>query len=124
MGPYKFWYAHIEELFSNSNFSHVNSEMLPLHQMLVTVCLMLSSKLQKAPRYYPLFLMFSGYIQLVVLYIYCLMVYVQAYERSEDPIYVLEHNIPIDAQYYLENQISKVSEADHLAVLIISCTFC
>ena len=32
----------------------------------------------------------------------------QAYERSEDPIYVLENNIPIDPQYYLENQISKV----------------
>ncbi|KAG9457177.1 hypothetical protein H6P81_001685 [Aristolochia fimbriata] len=31
----------------------------------------------------------------------------KAYERSEDPIYVLENNIPIDAQYYLENQISK-----------------
>ncbi|KAJ4831435.1 DNA polymerase delta catalytic subunit [Turnera subulata] len=33
----------------------------------------------------------------------------KAYERSEDPIYVLENNIPIDPQYYLENQISKVS---------------
>jgi len=32
----------------------------------------------------------------------------QAYERSEDPIYVLENSIPIDPQYYLENQISKV----------------
>lgn len=32
----------------------------------------------------------------------------QAYERSEDPIYVLENNIPIDSNYYLENQISKV----------------
>ncbi|CAA3004244.1 DNA polymerase delta catalytic subunit [Olea europaea subsp. europaea] len=31
----------------------------------------------------------------------------KAYERSEDPIYVLEHNIPIDPHYYLENQISK-----------------
>ncbi|KAK9135052.1 hypothetical protein Syun_014382 [Stephania yunnanensis] len=31
----------------------------------------------------------------------------KAYERSEDPIYVLENNIPIDTQYYLENQISK-----------------
>ncbi|KAL3649582.1 DNA polymerase delta catalytic subunit [Castilleja foliolosa] len=32
---------------------------------------------------------------------------VKAYERSEDPIYVLENNIPIDPNYYLENQISK-----------------
>ncbi|RZR73781.1 hypothetical protein BHM03_00028089 [Ensete ventricosum] len=32
----------------------------------------------------------------------------KAYEKSEDPIYVLENNIPIDPQYYLENQISKV----------------
>ncbi|XP_034213465.1 DNA polymerase delta catalytic subunit isoform X2 [Prunus dulcis] len=31
----------------------------------------------------------------------------KAYEKSEDPIYVLENNIPIDPQYYLENQISK-----------------
>ncbi|XP_058756521.1 DNA polymerase delta catalytic subunit-like [Vicia villosa] len=31
----------------------------------------------------------------------------KAYEKSEDPIYVLENNIPIDRQYYLDNQISK-----------------
>ncbi|XVF03922.1 hypothetical protein REPUB_Repub05bG0035300 [Reevesia pubescens] len=31
----------------------------------------------------------------------------KAYEKSEDPIYVLENNIPIDPQYYPENQISK-----------------
>lgn len=30
-----------------------------------------------------------------------------AYLKSEDPIYVLENNVPIDTQYYLENQISK-----------------
>ncbi|KLO05308.1 hypothetical protein SCHPADRAFT_933696 [Schizopora paradoxa] len=30
-----------------------------------------------------------------------------AYEKSEDPIYVLENNIPIDTRYYLENQLSK-----------------
>ncbi|EPR79322.1 DNA polymerase delta catalytic subunit [Spraguea lophii 42_110] len=29
------------------------------------------------------------------------------YERSEDPIYVLENNIPIDKEYYLEHQLSK-----------------
>lgn len=28
------------------------------------------------------------------------------YEKSEDPLYVLEHNIPIDTKYYLENQLS------------------
>jgi len=28
-----------------------------------------------------------------------------AYERSEDPIFVLENNIPIDTTYYLENQL-------------------
>jgi DNA polymerase elongation subunit (family B) len=28
-----------------------------------------------------------------------------AYEKSEDPIYVLEHNIPLDMQYYLEQQL-------------------
>ncbi|XP_023518307.1 DNA polymerase delta catalytic subunit [Cucurbita pepo subsp. pepo] len=31
----------------------------------------------------------------------------KAYEKSEDPIYVLENSIPIDPQYYLENQMSK-----------------
>ncbi|KAL9936217.1 hypothetical protein V8E36_005059 [Tilletia maclaganii] len=30
-----------------------------------------------------------------------------AYEKSEDPLYVLEHNIPIDTKYYLEQQLSK-----------------
>ncbi|XP_066564799.1 DNA polymerase delta catalytic subunit [Amia ocellicauda] len=30
-----------------------------------------------------------------------------AYMKSEDPIYVLENNIPIDTQYYLEQQLSK-----------------
>ncbi|XP_017784664.1 PREDICTED: DNA polymerase delta catalytic subunit [Nicrophorus vespilloides] len=31
----------------------------------------------------------------------------KAYEKAEDPIYVLENNIPIDVKYYLENQLSK-----------------
>ncbi|XP_030767293.1 DNA polymerase delta catalytic subunit [Sitophilus oryzae] len=31
----------------------------------------------------------------------------KAFEKAEDPIYVLENNIPIDARYYLENQLSK-----------------
>ncbi|ORX34769.1 putative delta DNA polymerase [Kockovaella imperatae] len=30
-----------------------------------------------------------------------------AYEKSEDPLYVLEHNVPIDTRYYLDNQLSK-----------------
>ncbi|PWN94634.1 putative DNA polymerase delta catalytic subunit [Tilletiopsis washingtonensis] len=30
-----------------------------------------------------------------------------AYEKSEDPLYVLEHNIPIDTRYYLDNQLAK-----------------
>ncbi|RKO95424.1 hypothetical protein CAUPRSCDRAFT_9169 [Caulochytrium protostelioides] len=30
-----------------------------------------------------------------------------AYEKAEDPIYVLENNLPIDTKYYLENQLSK-----------------
>lgn len=28
------------------------------------------------------------------------------YERSEDPLYVLENNIPIDTKYYLDNQLA------------------
>ena len=30
-----------------------------------------------------------------------------AYLKAEDPIYVLENSVPIDAEYYLENQLSK-----------------
>jgi len=29
------------------------------------------------------------------------------FEKSEDPIYVLENNLPIDTKYYLENQLAK-----------------
>lgn len=29
------------------------------------------------------------------------------YEKSEDPLWVLENNIPIDTKYYLDNQLSK-----------------
>ena len=31
----------------------------------------------------------------------------KAYERAEDPLYVLENNIPLDSQYYLNNQLNK-----------------
>ncbi|XP_065158452.1 DNA polymerase delta catalytic subunit [Atheta coriaria] len=31
----------------------------------------------------------------------------KAYEKAENPLYVLENNIPIDTNYYLENQLSK-----------------
>ncbi|CAF0793979.1 unnamed protein product [Didymodactylos carnosus] len=30
-----------------------------------------------------------------------------AYERAEDPVYVLDNNVPLDTKYYLDNQISK-----------------
>lgn len=30
-----------------------------------------------------------------------------AYMKAEDPIYVLENSVPIDVNYYLENQLSK-----------------
>ncbi|KAK5118956.1 DNA-directed DNA polymerase delta [Meristemomyces frigidus] len=31
----------------------------------------------------------------------------KGYENSEDPIFVLEHNLPIDTKYYLDNQLAK-----------------
>jgi DNA polymerase elongation subunit (family B) len=31
-----------------------------------------------------------------------------AYERSEDPVYVLENNLSIDTKYYLTNQVRKL----------------
>ena len=31
----------------------------------------------------------------------------RAYEKSEDPLYVLENDIPLDFNYYLENQLKK-----------------
>lgn len=33
-----------------------------------------------------------------------------AYEKAEDPLYVLENNIPIDTKYYLDNQLAKPLE--------------
>ena len=30
-----------------------------------------------------------------------------AYMKAEDPIFVLENNVPIDTQYYLDNQLAK-----------------
>mmetsp|Transcript_32487 Transcript_32487/g.103588 ORF Transcript_32487/g.103588 Transcript_32487/m.103588 type:complete len:342 (+) Transcript_32487:1203-2228(+) len=30
-----------------------------------------------------------------------------AFEKAEDPVYVLENNLPIDASYYLDNQLAK-----------------
>lgn len=30
---------------------------------------------------------------------------VPAYEKAEDPIYVLKNNVPIDTDYYLHNQL-------------------
>jgi DNA polymerase delta subunit 1 len=32
---------------------------------------------------------------------------VKAYEKSEDPIFALENNLPIDCQHYLEHYLSK-----------------
>ncbi|EME47501.1 hypothetical protein DOTSEDRAFT_50888 [Dothistroma septosporum NZE10] len=31
----------------------------------------------------------------------------KGYEKSEDPMFVLEHNLPIDTKYYLDNQLAK-----------------
>jgi DNA polymerase delta subunit 1 len=31
----------------------------------------------------------------------------KTYEKAEDPIYVLEHDIPIDTEFYLKNQLMK-----------------
>eukprot|EP00179_Madagascaria_erythrocladioides_P013136 CAMPEP_0198370404 /NCGR_PEP_ID=MMETSP1450-20131203/156701_1 /TAXON_ID=753684 ORGANISM="Madagascaria erythrocladiodes, Strain CCMP3234" /NCGR_SAMPLE_ID=MMETSP1450 /ASSEMBLY_ACC=CAM_ASM_001115 /LENGTH=668 /DNA_ID=CAMNT_0044077945 /DNA_START=46 /DNA_END=2049 /DNA_ORIENTATION=- len=33
-----------------------------------------------------------------------------AYQRAEDPLYALEHNVPIDNNYYLENMLRKPLE--------------
>jgi len=33
-----------------------------------------------------------------------------AYEKSEDPVYVLENNLPIDKEYYIEQQLTKPVE--------------
>ena len=31
----------------------------------------------------------------------------KGYEKSEDPIYALEHNLPIDCQHYLDHYLAK-----------------
>jgi len=49
----------------------------------------------------------KGNIQFFLLIFCSLSPGAAAYEKSEDPIYVLENNIPVDTKYYLENQLSK-----------------
>lgn len=39
------------------------------------------------------------------------------FERSEDPIYVLEHNVPIDTKFYLDNQLAKPLERIFVPIL-------
>ncbi len=31
----------------------------------------------------------------------------KAYEKAEDPIYALEHNLPIDVQHYLDHHLAQ-----------------
>jgi DNA polymerase delta subunit 1 len=49
----------------------------------------------------------SRELKVCPLYPVVLMEGAAAYEKSEDPLYVLEHNVPIDTRYYLDNQLSK-----------------
>lgn len=35
------------------------------------------------------------------------MIAAAAYEKAEDPLFVLENNVPIDTRYYLDNQLAK-----------------
>ena len=37
------------------------------------------------------------------------------YEKSEDPIYVLEHSVPIDTKYYLDSQNRTDESVQHAA---------
>ena len=37
----------------------------------------------------------------------CILTYPHTGGLCQDPIYVLENSVPIDCQYYLENQLSK-----------------
>ncbi|CUM62856.1 uncharacterized protein PRCAT00000415001 [Priceomyces carsonii] len=39
------------------------------------------------------------------------------YDKSEDPLYVLEHSLPIDVKYYLDNQLTKPLERIFLPIL-------
>ncbi|ODV77775.1 uncharacterized protein CANTADRAFT_26837 [Suhomyces tanzawaensis NRRL Y-17324] len=39
------------------------------------------------------------------------------YEKSEDPLYVLENSLPIDVKYYLENQLAKPLERIFIPIL-------
>ncbi|KAK6205269.1 DNA polymerase delta catalytic subunit [Scheffersomyces amazonensis] len=41
----------------------------------------------------------------------------KAYEKSEDPLYVLENSLPIDVKYYLENQLTKPLERIFVPIL-------
>lgn len=39
------------------------------------------------------------------------------YEKSEDPLYVLENSLPIDVKYYMDNQLAKPLERIFLPIL-------
>ncbi|KAK6460337.1 DNA polymerase delta catalytic subunit [Scheffersomyces coipomensis] len=41
----------------------------------------------------------------------------KAYEKSEDPLYVLENSLPIDVKYYLDNQLTKPLERIFVPIL-------
>ena len=60
----------------------------------VIVYLMSLSRAQKVPCYW------------LLVYDTNFCVDAAAYEKAEDPIYVLENNLPIDTKYYLDNQLS------------------
>jgi hypothetical protein len=37
----------------------------------------------------------------------CCFTGAKAYEKAEDPIYALEHNLPIDVQHYLDHHLTQ-----------------
>ena len=39
------------------------------------------------------------------------------YEKSEDPLYVLENSLPIDVKYYLDQQLTKPLERIFIPIL-------
>lgn len=57
----------------------------------------------------------------------------RAYEKAEDPLYVLENNLPVDTRHYLENQLSKPlmrifepilgEKANSLRKLLVCCSY-
>lgn len=75
----------------------------PMHQTLEIVFPMSSSKDRKVSNCDISQQLFMNQMT----HSHCTIIGAKGYEKSEDPIWVLNNSIPLDTQYYLEHQLSQ-----------------